>query len=275
MKNKRERLYCRLRSSHPKLANLFIFLLLMSLIFPLTCCVPAHTGLKHFIAKEPGWPYTNPDLPQVPELIEVRDAQSGQPIPDAYVLIIEIRHSVRTDVAAGDRYENESYRVHVLPFSQVSEFKTKTGNSMGFVWSYKLYGANFEGFAFAEGYYPTHLTKSSRRYFLHAELEGGKTYYVFCARIDTFAKLIPTIVAVKKDSELMQKVPGWLAGIGQAELTDEGIDQLKVRQDEKGKFVLSKPGSIEIRKNIEVLRKQWIEKAKLTGKESLSMEDGV
>lgn len=111
--------------------------------------------------------------------------------------------------------------------------------------------------------------------FLHAELEGGKTYYVFCARIDIFVKLIPTIVAVKKDSELMQKVTRWLPGIDQAELTDEGIDQLKVRQDEKGKFVLSKPSFKEIRKDIEALRKQWIEKAKVTGKESLSMEDGV
>ena len=110
--------------------------------------------------------------------------------------------------------------------------------------------------------------------FLHAELEGGKTYYVFCTSYG-FGRPIPIILAVKKDSKWEQKVPGWLPGLYQAELTDEGIDQLKLRQDEKGKFVMAKPGSIEIRMDIEVLRKQWIERAKVTGKESLTMEDGV
>ncbi len=111
--------------------------------------------------------------------------------------------------------------------------------------------------------------------FLHAELESGKTYYVFCSRIDKFIKLVPIIVAVKKDSKLMQKVPGWLPDLDQAELTDEGTDQLKVRQDENGKFVMAKPGSRGIRKDIEKLRENWMYRQKMEGKERLTIEDGL
>lgn len=112
--------------------------------------------------------------------------------------------------------------------------------------------------------------------FLHAELEGGKTYFVFCTRVDMFVKVVPKITAIKKDSDVMQKVDEWLSKLNQAELTDEGVAQLKVRSDKDGKYILATPGPGKvIRKDIALARELWLEKSKTTLKESLSVQDGV
>ena len=111
--------------------------------------------------------------------------------------------------------------------------------------------------------------------FLNAELEGGKTYYVFCARLDAVVKKLPLIKAVKKNSDLMQNVTKWLPELKQAELTEEGIGEFKIRTDSKGKFVLIKSGLNEFRIDIQVLRKRWLERLKTSLKEILQKEDGL
>jgi hypothetical protein len=112
--------------------------------------------------------------------------------------------------------------------------------------------------------------------FMEADIEAGKTYYVFCGLYDSFfGGTHCKITAVKKGSANMPKVASWLYKLRRTELSAEGIEHYKVRRDKKGKFIKGRQGLFTIRLYIEDIRNGWIEKAKTTGKPGLSLEDGV
>jgi hypothetical protein len=112
--------------------------------------------------------------------------------------------------------------------------------------------------------------------FLEADIEAGKTYYVFCGLYDTFIGGINCkIIAIKKGSENMRKVPEWFYRSRRTELSAEGIEYYKVKSDEKGKYLIGRQGRLfTSRLDIETIRKKWIERAKTTGKPPLLSEDG-
>ena len=111
--------------------------------------------------------------------------------------------------------------------------------------------------------------------FLEADIEAGKTYYVFCGLYDSFlGGAHPKMTAIKKGSANMPKVSGWLYKLRRTELSAEGIEFYKARSDKKGAFLIGRQGIFTSRLNIEDIRKEWIEKAKTTGKPGLSVEDG-
>lgn len=112
--------------------------------------------------------------------------------------------------------------------------------------------------------------------FLEADIEAGKTYYVFCGLYDSFiGGARCKMTAIKKGSENMRKVSGWFYRLRKTELSAEGIEYYKVRRDEKGEYLIGRQGLFTFRLYIEDIRKEWIERAKTTGKPMLSAEDGV
>ena len=112
--------------------------------------------------------------------------------------------------------------------------------------------------------------------FLEADLEAGKTYYVFCGLYDSFlGGAHCKITAIKRGSENMPKVASWLYKLRRTELSAEGIEYYKVRSDKKGDFLIGRQGLITSRLYIEDIRNEWKERAKTTGKPSLSAKDGV
>lgn len=112
--------------------------------------------------------------------------------------------------------------------------------------------------------------------FVEADVEAGKTYYVFCGIYDAFLGLTHAkMTAIKKESENMPRVSEWLNTLKKAELTDAGIEYYKSRRDEKGTYIIGRQGLIKARLNIDAIRAQWLAKAKRTGKPGLTAEDGV
>ena len=113
--------------------------------------------------------------------------------------------------------------------------------------------------------------------FVEANIEGGKTYYVFYATFDAGIRYFGKILAIKKDTDQMRKVEDWLSkkSLKQSALTDEGINQYKVQKGENGCYIKPKPGAIEFTINIEKIRKKWLQKAKKTGKSKLLSDDGI
>lgn len=112
--------------------------------------------------------------------------------------------------------------------------------------------------------------------FLEADIQAGKTYYVFCGLYDSFiGGAHCKITAIKKGSPQMPMVAGWLYNSRRTELTAEGIEYYKARSDEKGKFLTGRQGLFTLRLYIEDIRNEWIERAKTTGKPGLSAKDGV
>lgn len=112
--------------------------------------------------------------------------------------------------------------------------------------------------------------------FLKADIEAGRTYYVFCGLYDSFlGGTHCKITAIKKGSENMPKVASWLYNLRRTELSPEGIEYYKVRSDEKGKFLTGRQGLFTSRLYLEDIRNEWIERAKTTGKPGLSAKDGV
>ena len=114
--------------------------------------------------------------------------------------------------------------------------------------------------------------------FVKGDLEVGKTYYVLFLTYDTFIRGIHgKILAIKKDSEHIQKLKSWLSSpkLKQAELTNAGRNQFMVLEDNEGKYVSVKPGwRRTFRIGIEALRNEWIKSAETSGKETLTSEDG-
>lgn len=112
--------------------------------------------------------------------------------------------------------------------------------------------------------------------FVEADIEAGKTYYVFCGLYDSFfGGTHCKMTAIKKGSENMRNVAGWFYRLKRTVLTAEGIDYYKARSDEKGVYLIGRQGLFTSRLYIEDIRRQWIERVKTTGKPMLSAEDGV
>lgn len=112
--------------------------------------------------------------------------------------------------------------------------------------------------------------------FLKADIEAGKTYYIFCGLYDSFlGGAHCKITAIKKGSENMPKVAGWLYNLRRTELSAEGVEYYKVKSDEYGKFLTGRQGLFTSRLYIEDIRNEWIERTKTTGKPGLSLKDGV
>lgn len=62
----------------------------------------------------------------------------------------------------------------------------------------------------------------------------------------------------------MQKLSGWLPELKKSELTQEGAIIMKARKDEKGNYLIFKPGAVEFRVDIENARKKWLEQLRTT-----------
>ena len=112
--------------------------------------------------------------------------------------------------------------------------------------------------------------------FLLADIDGGKTYYAQCSYQDRVFELASKIIAIKKDSDIMDGLPGLLPTLEQASLTAEGENLYKVHQEDAGRIIIdTRAAMVTYRIDIEGLREKWLKEAKTVQKPELLTEDGM
>lgn len=116
---------------------------------------------------------------------------------------------------------------------------------------------------------------SSGMDFLEADIDGGRTYYAQCSYQDRVLELASKLIAVKKDSDIMESLPGMLPDLTRSSLTDEGVNMFTAKQEESGVFIVDERAAmVTYRTDIRELRKKWLKKAKVVQKPRLLTEDG-
>jgi hypothetical protein len=101
--------------------------------------------------------------------------------------------------------------------------------------------------------------------FIKAEIEAKKTYYIWNSMVDSFVVgAFPRISPVKKDSELMLKLDGWLQDLKQSIYNNEGLEYLqneKKKEKDKEKLISAK--------------EKWLSDPASDSKDKLLPEDGL
>jgi hypothetical protein len=101
--------------------------------------------------------------------------------------------------------------------------------------------------------------------FIRAEIEGGKTYYIWNSMVDSFiAGCYPRISPVKGNSELMLKLDGWLPDLKESMYNKEGLAYL---QNEKRK--------VKDKKRLISAKEKWLSDPSNDNKHQLMPEDGI
>ena len=111
--------------------------------------------------------------------------------------------------------------------------------------------------------------------FLLADIDGGRTYYAQCSYQDRVLVLAGKFIAIKKNSDIMDALPTILPNLTHSALTEDGVNMFTVQQDEAGKYIADKRAPMKTyRIDIEGLRNNWLERAKVVQKPELLTEDG-
>ena len=117
---------------------------------------------------------------------------------------------------------------------------------------------------------------SAKLDFLKANIAAGKTYYVQASHQDLVTVLRSKIVAVKKNSDLMNELYQLLPTLNNTELTDQGRELYKVRNEPNGKFIVDdRAAFVTYRIDIDQARVKWLQKSKIVQKDELVPEDGL
>jgi len=117
---------------------------------------------------------------------------------------------------------------------------------------------------------------SAKLDFLKANIVAGKTYYVQASHQDLVTTLRSKIVAVKRDSDIMNALDQLLPTLNNTELTDQGRELYKVRNESNGKFIIDdRAAFFTYRIDFDQARIQWLQKSKAVQKVELLPEDGI
>jgi len=117
---------------------------------------------------------------------------------------------------------------------------------------------------------------SAKLDFLKAKIAAGKTYYVQASHQDHVTVLKSKIIAVKKDSDIMNALDQILPILNNTELTDQGRELYKVHNESDGKFIIDdRAAFVTYRIDYDQARVQWLQKSKAVQKAELLPEDGL
>lgn len=117
---------------------------------------------------------------------------------------------------------------------------------------------------------------SAKLDFLKAEIAAGKTYYVQASHQDRVVVLTSKIIAVKKDSDIMNELDQILPTLNNTELTELGRELYKVHNEPNGKFIIDdRAAFFTYRIDYDQARVEWLQKSKAVRKAELLPEDGL
>lgn len=112
--------------------------------------------------------------------------------------------------------------------------------------------------------------------FLKAKIAAGKIYYVQASHQDLVGVLRSKIIAVKRDSDLMNTLDQLLPTLTNTELTEQGRELYKVHHEPNGKFIIDdRAAFFTYRIDFDQARVEWLQKSKAVQKDELLPEDGL
>lgn len=111
--------------------------------------------------------------------------------------------------------------------------------------------------------------------FLKANIDGGKTYHAQCSFQDRVLMLASKFVAIKKGSDRMENLDNRLSSLEYSILTQEGVDLYTVKREAAGNFIVDTRAAMTVHRiDIDRLRDEWLERAKIVRKPELKTADG-